>query len=378
MILLVVMLIALLPAQAQTDTIGVVAQRFESGEMIYREDTGTIYVLANARSANSDTAWIVSSSTYGNQSDNALRAPDDALSPTDGFGQVWANNTALRNALGWATLEPVGYDARIVTTSRTTYIETLEGIIYAIADVEWTIVDDLPTDNGTPAASIDRFTITPEIATPGETLTVSWSVSGEDVEFAQMRIRDPINGTLIDPALDLGESMLALPTSGTLTIDVPQDARGDLIVILSAVKQRYQFSFTILATDQRVVPLAVDDQTYTSQAAYQDYQNGFMLWLAYPGRVFVFLEDGSTISYAESDYINATPFNDDVPDGFVAPTNALGRVYGLIQNQIGYALTAEQGYTATIQQVAGGNVSYTLPDGNTVRFDPVNLTWTNH
>ncbi len=379
MILLVVMLTALLPAQAQTqtDTIGVIAQRFEGGEMIYREDTGTIYTLANARSADTGTAWIVSSSAYGNRPDNALRASDGVISPEAGFGQVWANNTTLRNTLGWATTEQVGYDAQIVVTSGITYIETLEGIVYAIGELEWTIIDDLPTEDVSGAASIDQFTLAPEIVTPGETLTVSWAMSGEDVDFAQVNVSDPINGIALEAALDPGESTLALPTSGTLTFDVPRDARGDLIVRLSAVEQEYQFSFIPLATDQRIVPLAVQDQTYTSQAAYQDYQNGFMVWLADTRRVFVLLEDGSYIPYAESDYINATPFNGDVPDGFVAPINAFGRVYGLVQGQVGSALSAEQGYTTTIQQGDAGNVTYTLPDGNTVRLDPVNLTWAN-
>lgn len=376
MIVLVALLVALLPAQAQTDITGVVAQRFESGEMIYREDTGTIYALVNARSADAGTAWVIPSRTYGEWPQNDLRAPDDALSPTDGFGQVWANNTALRNALGWATLEPVGYETQIVVSGGVIYIETLEGIIYAINDGTWSRVDDLPSDDDTPA-QIERIVISPESVAPGGSLTVEWAVSGDNVDFAQVRVFDPISYLPIEPILDPGESSLFLPTTGALTYPIPDRARGDLLVSVSAVERGYLYSTNDLAVERRTVPLAVDNQTYTFQAAYQDYENGFMLWQADTDVVLVFYDNGTYAPYPESSYADAPSFNGSVPEGFVAPINAFGRVWGFVRDNIGYALDLEQGYEVIISQAANANVTYTLPDGRTIRVDPAGFgTWT--
>lgn len=376
--LVVLSLLAVLTVQAQYETIRVTAQRFEGGEMIYRHDNGTIYALANARTAESGTTWMYESDAYGGQPSNALRAPVDRIAPDEGFGRVWANDTRLRNALGWATLEEVGYDARILERGATLYLETLEGIVYAIRPGNWTRIDSLPPGGGSGDGgnsdgdvSIDRFVVTPESAAPGDTLTVEWSVSGERVDWVGVRVFEPLRQVLVEDANGLS-------SAGSLTITVPDDALGDIEV--RAVAREYQGTFGLgypLESETIIVPLAIADQSLTTQAAYQDYQDGFMIWMAYNDEVLVFEDDGSYTRYAKRVYVDEPePTDDDVPDGFFVPVNAFGRVWHSVhvQARVGYALAPEQGYDLIITQADGADVTYTLPDGSRIKLT-TGSTW---
>lgn len=80
-------------------TTDAVYQPFQSGLMIWRGDTDTIYVFYYR------AATGTSYPNYQSLPQNPVAdtAPDGLMKPVRGFGQVWGNNEQVRRELGWAT-----------------------------------------------------------------------------------------------------------------------------------------------------------------------------------------------------------------------------------------------------------------------------------
>jgi hypothetical protein len=102
-VMLLVSFLAISSYAQNTNYIAVVSQRFEGGEMIYRRDNGDIFIISNV----SGRWWIFQSNSYGQLSINQAAAPNNRISPINGFGRIWANNAQLRQELGWAVLPEI-------------------------------------------------------------------------------------------------------------------------------------------------------------------------------------------------------------------------------------------------------------------------------
>lgn len=118
----------------------------------------------------------------------------------------------------------------------------------------------------------------------------------------------------------------------------------------------------------------------TTAAAFQVFQNGYMLWTAHDERIYVFYQktNGTYDLYVVDAYrsLPDNPVADPVPAGLVKPIRGFSRVWGnfpAVRQAIGWALQPEQGYTATVTTTAGTPVYYgprlqfTLPDGRTIQ-----------
>ncbi|MDJ0757198.1 MAG: hypothetical protein QNJ45_26940 [Ardenticatenaceae bacterium] len=81
-------------------------QSFERGMMVWREDTGEIYVLFD----DGRVMWFAESS-YNDLPRNPVIdiPPDGLIKPDYGFGRVWGHNDLVRIGLGWATSTEVAY-----------------------------------------------------------------------------------------------------------------------------------------------------------------------------------------------------------------------------------------------------------------------------
>jgi hypothetical protein len=115
-------------------------------------------------------------------------------------------------------------------------------------------------------------------------------------------------------------------------------------------------------------------------AAYQQYQNGFMIWRQDTQDILIFAGDGM-LSIIDIQFYQNLPDDQTqpTPSGFINPINGFGRVwrnYDVIRNTLGWAISGETGYTATItssdQSYYGGSIS--LPDGLLAYFSQG--TWT--
>jgi len=80
-------------------------QPFEGGFMLYREETGAIWVLTNG-----GQATLFTTNAYGDLAPTSqIRAPQGQFVPEFGMGKVWANFPVVRQALGFATDIERGY-----------------------------------------------------------------------------------------------------------------------------------------------------------------------------------------------------------------------------------------------------------------------------
>ena len=93
------------PSQTQTP-VQAAYQPFEGGLMLWRNDTGGIWVLTHT-----GTVLHYEEATYGTRPANPVTEtpPEGLHKPVSGFGRVWGNFERVRNALGWATVPERGY-----------------------------------------------------------------------------------------------------------------------------------------------------------------------------------------------------------------------------------------------------------------------------
>jgi hypothetical protein len=114
----------------------------------------------------------------------------------------------------------------------------------------------------------------------------------------------------------------------------------------------------------------------TTQASYQVYEGGFMIWEANTGNVVVFYNDSTYRVFPARDYVNLpdNPVLDATPFGRVRPLFALGKVWGNFSDvrfALGWAIAPEQGWITTFRtnSVAGiTSTCFALPDGRQVSY----------
>ncbi|MEO8396872.1 MAG: hypothetical protein ABI700_28010, partial [Chloroflexota bacterium] len=95
----------------------------------------------------------------------------------------------------------------------------------------------------------------------------------------------------------------------------------------------------------------------TVQAAYEPFENGFMLWRADSGEVWMLEKSGVYVRYSETVFglMPDNPIPDVPPTGRSSPANGFGRVWGNVEDvrkALGWALGPEVGYTMTVHYAA--------------------------
>jgi hypothetical protein len=123
------------------------------------------------------------------------------------------------------------------------------------------------------------------------------------------------------------------------------------------------------------------DGKISTQAAFQRFEDGFMIWNSAWGDVWVLSDNRQAFFYPESSYA-ALPENlitEIPPAGLFAPVRGFGKVWGSyvnVRQVLGWAVAEEEGYTIDIETLSttttslGTMVVYlaTLPDGRSIRI----------
>ena len=203
-------------------------------------------------------------------------------------------------------------------------------------------------------------------------MTLSWQVQGtENVLIEVWREDTEVLVQLLD----------FLPTTGTAAITLPANITGHVrFVIWGVDRSQYRALVPLWA---RIVGLEQSVAVWQSpvtdsrtQAAFQQYDHGFMVWRADTGSVMVFggQGGGQVLVFRESIYAHwpNMPVDFDIPPGRVRPVNAFGKVWAHSQTArdiIGFATGQEQGYQAAIGQGNTAPVTVSLPDGRVLMIN---------
>jgi hypothetical protein len=80
------------------------------------------------------------------ESDPSLIPPEGLLQPVRGFGKVWREDPALREAIGWALAPEVAYSATRQDETRSVmpgvaYLTAPDGTTIRLADTAWSLVN---------------------------------------------------------------------------------------------------------------------------------------------------------------------------------------------------------------------------------------------
>jgi hypothetical protein len=111
------------PAEQALHSVGA-EQRFQHGYMVWVAGEDHIYVLFEDESI---PKWSVFEDKWDeeqHEKDPELIPPDGLLQPIRGFGLIWRQEPAIRERLGWAVGEEVGYSLSVQRTSYAKYNDT--------------------------------------------------------------------------------------------------------------------------------------------------------------------------------------------------------------------------------------------------------------
>ena len=337
-ILSLINLLLAMPAAAQQDqVVYATAQRFENGLMIWRSDTGQIWALSN-----NGLAFNFPTEAYGHLPDNPIfGTPPSRLRPIFGFGKVWGNYETVRHDLGWPTLTEIGFNMPVRNVGGTFYLTQLDQTVIQInPDLTWTRIG--ASDN--PQPSVLGFRATPNPMMRGEPATLSWQVSG--VDSVLIEVYDVANSQFPVDVID------NLPLIGTLTYRPAINLNADLRFIIWGVNHSHHPVLVTLwervVQSELVIEVRQSPET-TTQAAFQQYENGFMIWQADTGTVMVLggRLGGQVLTFSVNSYASWSGVSSDfyIPNNRVRPINAFGKVWYEVQqvrDMIGYAVEPER------------------------------------
>ena len=343
-------------------------QEFENGMMIWRADTGDIWVLFYNGNRQ---AIRYSASFYGSLSNtvNVGTTPPNRIRPILGFGRVWSSVADVRTRLGWAIggeqFAQISFSDPGGTLS--VYREPRSWLwIYPSLQIWGNEPSNLPTP--TPALStvpqIFAFTVNPTAVFVGDSVALSWDMRG--VQYVGIEVNNAATSPEPDVVLD------NLSLSGTTYFSIPSDYGGAAFTLYGENRLSNGVVERLVQQRADLVVNTYPVSAFPVQAAYQTYDNGFMIWRADTEDIYVFYNNGAVETYPEALYAAYSDSLESVPTppGKIRPVSGFGRVwwgYSLLTS-LGWATTPEQGYTMTIETLFDGFTSFALPTGRSLKW----------
>lgn len=307
--------------------VGVVAQTDEQIPVHYQRFEQGFIILepetgtAYVFSLHDFSAYVASSLNYADTPLSNDNSPDGLRIPQGNIGRVWAE-LELQETLGYALGESVFYSAVITETENYRQFRLPDGVPIVLVDQSrW------------------NYGTTPRSMPPPVAL---------DAKAAQLNSRFSSTATQTP--------------SPTPTLTPSLSPRSD----------------------NRESPEITNRQpTRTTDAVYQNFENGFMIWLKDTDDIFAF---NTTRGYASwyFDYrdLPENSVTQDTPPGRIKPVHGFGKVwenYDLVDS-LGWAVSGEQFYTTEVAQQTFFPrntiiyITHPLIDG-TVRLDYYTGQW---
>jgi len=229
---------------------------------------------------------------------------------------------------------------------------------------------------------VTLFTAAPEIIPRGGTVTVTWEV----------RNATEVGVWLVEPGGRLAQMAPGTAAQqGTWTVTVPETYVDEATFMLfargAADEQRQETVIVdvicpyVYFFDTRGQVLSCPaEAARTVQAAYQEFERGFMIWRADTSDIYVFFRDTGLVNRFRDTWLGEwVDYPEEPPVGRYKPDRGFGRVWvdnPQVRTGLGWATNFERGYTAWVQR--SGDFKYsrlylTLPDGTVIYM--VENTW---
>lgn len=160
-------------------------------------------------------------------------------------------------------------------------------------------------------------------------------------------------------------------------------SRQITVPIVTGTACAHDFFASDPAVQQGKCPTSAPVKT---DAAYQRFENGAMIWNAHTDRITVLFDNGVSISFPDTWNDETINFGQNPPPGLEQPVRGFGKVWlenPSVRNDLGWATAAEQAYQMTWQQIDqtqnppfSGAIYATLPDDRVVRYNQASGLWT--
>jgi hypothetical protein len=280
-------------------------QPFEHGFMLYFPD-GTIFAMIDDGSG-SGKASLFAPTQYGQLANDPVKElpPTGLFKPILGFGKVWGYNSTVRTGLGWATGPEKAYSMLSSSLGVTATFNLPNGRAVKVSRGTWQYTNPIQVVmTPTPNMGCSR--------TGGGTLPVC---------------APTVAPTQITPAPS------AMPDLGC------SRTGGGTLPMCPAV--------TLESTGPVV----------ETQAAFQWYDGGFMIWRADTEEVLVFPYQTNIVQRYPLGIYSSLPDNpvaDEPPQYGIKPINAFGRVWGnfpTVRSALQWGSSIELSYTLKIAPV---------------------------
>jgi LysM repeat protein len=199
-------------AQQSNLNIRISYQAFERGHMIWRADTGHIWVFGIG-----GQLLNFPSSSYARLPDNPIQGAPGQLLPIFGFGKVWGNNQTVRDLVGFPNLPEGGGEATYTVIAPSPVAFLTYGTIFSAQiepDGRW--VNAQLNNN---IAQVTSLTATPTNPRVGDQITLNWQSNGG--EYVGIEIYDATGKLLnIQTGQNTGSVPIIMPNSSKITVMV--------------------------------------------------------------------------------------------------------------------------------------------------------------
>ena len=209
-----------------------------------------------------------------------------------------------------------------------------------------------PTPTLAPTARILSFEAAPNTVTRGGAVTVTWQVVGSTT----------VSVWLLDPSGRMSVSAPNPTPTGAWSVTLPDYYSGQANFMIfaddaSGTTAQSSLSVRIVCNYVYFFPTGPEvacPQTDVGevQAAYEVFENGYMIWRGDTSDIYVLLNTGDVRVVKDRWQGEMITFPDPPPAGLYQPTRGFGRVWvddPALRRAIGWAVTLEQGYTMNYQ-----------------------------
>lgn len=237
-----------------------------------------------------------------------------------------------------------------------------------------------------PDPHVLSFTASPQETTPGGSILVSWQAVGETASLCIVTYWQVTFSCTTVPLQDAITFPLDATLRAPFTLELRVQGNGQEVTISNYISIICHASEWFFDVPPVTCP---SDTPTTTNAAFEPFERGFMLWLEDSDIIYVFFESPNhpvTMFYGPLYLVTpAAPVTDEPPDGFYAPTSGFGHIWRgevpgseNVRDWLGWATEPEYSFTATHQQV---NYEYntlfylSLPNGRILQVDLTYGNW---